>query len=451
MNTILSVLPPLLAIVLALATKNILLALFSGIVLSSIIVNGWGFIAPIVDDYLVSGVSGNADILIYMIMFGIFLAAIKHAGGYAAFAEAAGERINTPKKSKVLTWFLSCIVVNQTFGSLGIGSIMRPVTDKNKVPREKLGFILSSCSEPIAAIVPITIYILFFGGMASSILETDGSALFIQSIPYNFFCILCIIYALLSALEIIPDFGPMKKAEKRAKETGALVREGSSPMTTAELDEMEVAEGVKPDILCFILPFVALIGTVIIIYIMTSMFDLGPAILIGLVVALGYPVIRGYFKFTEIPGIVFQGAKSMVPVVVILGLAFGFGQAVSAVGFAAYVVGIASNLLTAKSLPVIVFLICCICSYATGSLVSACVILSPIALTLGASVGGNLPLVMAALVGGSTFGDCSSPLSDIVIESAMGAEVDVIDLGKAQFIPRMIVVALTCILCLIFA
>ena len=112
---------------------------------------------------------------------------------------------------------------------------------------------------------------------------------------------------------------------------------------------------------------------------------------------------------------------------------------------------VTQSLLTPKLLPAIVFLICCVGSYATGSLVSACVILSPIALTLGVSVGANLPLVMAALVGGSTFGDCSSALSDIVIESAMGAGVDVVDLGKAQLASRVVLALLTAALYLIIA
>ena len=141
----------------------------------------------------------------------------------------------------------------------------------------------------------------------------------------------------------------------------------------------------------------------------------------------------------------------MVTVSVILALAFGFGKAVEAVGFAAYVVEMTQGFLTPKLLPAAAFLICCVGSYATGSLVSACVILTPIAVSLAGSLGASLPLVVGALVGGSTFGDCTSPLSDIVIESAMGAGVDVMDLGKAQFLPRILLVLITTALYLIIA
>ncbi len=449
---LLSLLPPILTLVLALWTKNIVLALFCGITTCSVIVNGAGFIAPIMDTYILGGIQGNADIFLFMFLFGAFIAVIKRSGGFAAFSKFADSKFNSPRKSKFLTALLSGVVCNQSFGTIGVGAIMRPVTDKHKVSREKLGFILSSMAEPVCALIPITVYILFFGGMISAILPgTDGSQLYIQAIPYNFFCILSIVAGFLVALEIIPDFGYMRKCEKRARETGQLIREGSNPMETAELDEMQTPEGVEPDILCFLLPFVVFLGTIVVIYLQTGMLNLGPSILLGFLTAAAYPVARGYIKFSEITGLVFQGAKSMVTVSVILALAFGFGKAVEAVGFAAYVVEMTQGFLTPKLLPAAAFLICCVGSYATGSLVSACVILTPIAVSLAGSLGASLPLVVGALVGGSTFGDCTSPLSDIVIESAMGAGVDVMDLGKAQFLPRILLALITTALYLIIA
>jgi len=254
---------------------------------------------------------------------------------------------------------------------------------------------------------------------------------------------------LLCAIEIIPDFGFMKKCEDRARTTGQLIREGSNPMDTRELDEMKAPEGVKPDILAFVLPFIAFFGTIIYYYAGTGSFILTTPALVGMAVAIIYPMARGYIKFKDLGGIIFGGSKSMVGVVIILTLAFGFGRAMGAVGFASYIVQITQPMLTRAVLPAIVFLICCIGSYSTGSLVSACVILAPIALTLGTSMGANIPLIIAALVGGSTFGDCTSPLSDIVVESAMGASVDVVDLGRAQFMPKFIMAALTFILYLV--
>ena len=448
---LLSLIPPVLALFLALYTKNIMLALFTGIVSCSIIVNGWGFLPAIFDSYLMEGVGGNVDMFIYMFVFGAFIAAIKKGGGFAAFSDFAEKHFNTPKKSKFLTWLLSGIVVNQSLGTIGVGSIMRPITDRHKISREKLGYLLSTTAEPVTALVPITIYILFFGGMISSIVPgLNGQEEYVKAIPFNFFCIICLVVGLLTALEVIPDFGDMKKREKAARENGELIRPGSSPIETKELDEMQAPEGIKPDFLCFLLPFIAFFAGIIIIRIQTGMFSLGTPILVGFIVSIAYPIIRRYFKFSDVMDLLINGAKSMVPVCLILALAFGFGKSVAAVGFAAYIVEMTQSILTPAILPAVVFVICAVASYATGSLISACVILAPIAVTLAYSVDANLTLTIAALVGGSTFGDCSSPLSDIVIESAMGAGVDVMDLGKAQLLPRLILGVVTVALYLVF-
>ena len=422
--SILSLIPPVLTLVIALWSKNIMLALFLGIVSCSIYTGGLHFLMLVFDKYIYNGISSNVDMFIYMIVFGAFMVAVKRGGGFAAFSSFGDKHFDTPRKAKLITWLLSGIVINQGFGTIGVGAIMRPITDKQKVSREKLGYILSSTAEPVVALVPITIYILVFGGLISSVLpELDGQQVFVESIPYNFFCILSVLVGLLTAAELLPDFGFMKKREKAAKENGELIRPGSSPMETKELDDTESA--VKPDFLSFVLPFVVFFIAIIVIRIETGM-------------------------FSEVPGLIIDGAKSMVSVAVLLALAFGFGKAVADIGFADYIVSVSQNVLTPAILPAAVFLICAVASYATGSLISACFLLGPIALALVAAVGGNIPLVVAALVGGSTFGDVTSPLSDIVIESAMGAGVDTIDLGKAQLLPRVILALITTVLYVIF-
>jgi Na+/H+ antiporter NhaC len=429
--------------------KNIIVALFLGIVTCSIVINKLGFINPILTTYASQGIGGNLDMLIYVILFGIFMATIKRAGGFAAFTNFADRQLNNSRKTKFVTFLLSGIVLNQSIGTIGIGSVMRPLSDRHRISREKLGFILSSTAEPIAALVPITIYMLFFGGLISGILpDMDGGSAFVHSIPFNFFCIISLIFTLFSVLEIIPDFGYMRKCEKRAAE-GQLVREGSLPLDTRELDEMKAPEGVKPDILCFILPFVTLFITMIYYFVTTGIFVITTPCLVGLVIAILYPLIRGYITFRDLGDVIFGGAKSMVGVVIILSLAFTFGNAVGAVGFANYLVEIAGPIISPAVLPALVFLLCCVVSYVTGSLVSGAIVLAPIALTLGVSSGANLPLIIAALVGGSTFGDVSSPLSDIVVESAMGASVDVVELGKAQFPYKALMAVVSLILYLI--
>ena len=163
--SILSLIPPVLTLVIALWSKNIMLALFLGIVSCSIYTGGLHFLMLVFDKYIYNGISSNVDMFIYMIAFGAFMVAVKRGGGFAAFSSFGDKHFDTPRKAKLITWLLSGIVINQGFGTIGVGAIMRPITDKQKVSREKLGYILSSTAEPVVALVPITIYILVFGGL----------------------------------------------------------------------------------------------------------------------------------------------------------------------------------------------------------------------------------------------------------------------------------------------
>ena len=425
-------LPPLLALALALLTKNIIVSLLAGIVSCSVIVHGWGFFPPIIGTYMTEGIVSNLDIFIMLLIFGALLEAIKASGGFAAFTGVANKRIKTARGAKFTTWLLALILGDQAMSTVGVGSVMRPITDKHRVSHEKLGFILSSTGPAMCSMLPWTIFILFYSGMIQAVNpELDGFAEYIKLIPFNFYAIVSILVALLYSLEILPDFGYMKKREQRAKEAGELIRPGSNPLVPPENDMME--EDKKGDIVSFILPFAVSIATVLLMYKQTGMIVITTPFFLGLIVAYAYSIIRGYLKFSDIPGVLFKGAGSMIPIIVILALAFTFGKAVAAVGFSDAIVSIAQGLISPQILPALTFLVCGICAFATGSLVSGLVIFAPISIMLAGSLGANLTLTLAACLGGAMFGDQTSPLSDMVIEPALGAGVDVIDLAKAHF------------------
>jgi len=216
------------------------------------------------------GLGSHTDMFVMLFIFGPFLAAIKKAGGFEAFTGLAEKKVKNAKGAKMLTWLLGILSFSQSIGTIGVGSVMRSVTDRYKVPREKLGFILSSSAPAMCALVPFTIFILFYSGVISAAnSELNGVAEYIKAIPYNFYAILSIIVSFLFASEILPDIGYMKKCEIRAKETGQLIRPGSYPMDTKEIDEMQSDESQKPDIYCFILPFAAFIISVVWIYMQT--------------------------------------------------------------------------------------------------------------------------------------------------------------------------------------
>lgn len=449
MKEMLSILPPILTLIIALKSKNIIVALFTGIVTCSLIVNGIGFLDPIINDYMRQGITGNLDILIMLFIFGMFLTTIKHSGGFAAFISMSEDKIKTARSAKTFTWLLAAISSEGTMSTVGVGSIMRPITDKYKVSHEKLGYILSSTGPAMCAILPWTIYILFYSGLIQSVNpELNGISEFMKLIPFNFYAIGSVLIALLYCLEVIPDFGYMKKCEQRAQETGELIRPGSMPMGNSSFNST-TPEGVTPDIFSFILPFGVAIGSVLVIYIKTGMITITTPFFTGLLVGIIYAVIRGYIKIKDIPGILFEGSMGMVPIIVILTLAFTFGKAVTAAGFAEFIVNSTQGLIKPQLLPFLTCLICGICSFATGSLISGLVILAPISITLASAIDANMTLALAACLGGAMFGDQTSPLSDMVVEASMGADIDTMDLAKAHLPIKSIVFVVTCLIYLV--
>ncbi len=451
MEMILTVIPILLTLILALWTKNIMIALVCGVLSGSIIINGFGFIPPIFDSYIKAGVTGNFEVFIILFSLGPILCSIKRAGGFDALRNAAERKLQNAKQATLMTWCLTVfcgLMADQSLATMGVGQIMRPLTDEHKISREKLGFILTSAGPPMCSFMPYSVFLLFYSGVISGVNpELNGFTEYLKALPYNFYGFASILGALLIAAKIIPDFGPMKKCEQRAMETGAVIREGSHPIETAEIDGMTASESAKPEILTFLIPLLTIVGGVALTYFTTGMVSVSYPVAVGAVVALFYPAIRGFYSAEEIPGMIFAGIKSMVPVIFILILAFAFGQVVTAVGFADTVIALVSKInLDPRILPAIIFFCCCIVAYATGSLMTGTLVFAPIAVVLAMTMDANLSLVIAAALGGSMFGDQTSPLSDMCVQPSMGAGVDVVDLAKAQFVYKALFafVALIC-------
>lgn len=449
MEKLLCLVPPVLTLIIALKSKNIIAALFTGILSCSIVANGQNFLTPILGQYMTQAVGGNLDIFIMLFIFGGMMVVIKSGGGFYAFTRFAEARIRTARGAKFVTWLLALVLGDQAMSTIGVGSVMRPITDKYKVPREKLGFILSSTGPAMCAILPWTIFILFYSGMIQSVNpELNGVQEYMKLIPFNFYAFLSILAALLSALEILPDFGYMKKCEERARVTGELIRPGSQPIAGG-MEDMGAPAGVKPDIVSFLLPFGVAIGSVILLYVQTGQIVLTTSFLLGLLAVIVYGVLKKYFRVRDVSGMLFEGGINMVPVIIILTMALTFGKAVTDIGFAEFIVEVSEGLINPKVLPALTFLVCGICAFATGSLTSGLTILAPICIVLAGSMGANLTLTLAACLGGAMFGDQTSPLSDMVVEPSMGAGVDVVDLAKAHFPVKAGVAAATCLIYLV--
>lgn len=213
MNTFLSVVPPVMVIVLALWSKNVLASLFAGIILGSVILNGAGFIPPIVDQYFIQGIGSNGSILMCMMLLGIMLNFIKQGGGFKAFAMWSGRRIKSSRQTAVSVFFLSLFLgVAGSLGQISISRFMRPAIYKTKLPKEKSAFIVASVCSNTGTLLPFGLLLIFVSGLISS-LGMDGFAVYLSGWPYFFFAFISIIIAGLCAFGLFPDLGRMKQIE----------------------------------------------------------------------------------------------------------------------------------------------------------------------------------------------------------------------------------------------
>lgn len=436
MGTILSVIPPLLSIVLALWTKNVIVALFAGIVTGSIISNGVNFIPPIVDVYMTNGLKSNTNVLICMILIGIMLEFVRRSGGFKAFAEWCQKKVNTPKQTLVYTfWFSMLFSIATNLGSLTIPRVMKAPTLQNNMSEVKVPMICTSVINAMSSMLPITNYILFFSGLIVSAVPDqgfDGYSLFVQAIPFQFFAIVSIVTAGLYAYGLIPDIGFIKKANQGAKSEAAIEAAKKEALETLGGDE------IQSDIYALVIPFGCLVVAIPLFSFIAGKLVVTSGIFIGTLVSVLYGILRGRVKFSESMGAFGAGFRQVTMVFLILLFAFTFGQVVTEIGFSTYIIGLLGDNFSGAVIPMIAFLMCCLISYPTGSLSASAVIVFPLALPLALASNISIPLTIGACISGSHFGDLFSPVSDSVIlpSSAMG--IDPVDTSKALIPYRLV-------------
>lgn len=433
-----TVLPPILVIVIALVKKDVVASLLIGITAASVIANGLNFLAPIVDEYMLQGWQNNAQLLLTIVIVGVLMGQINACGGFGALSKAIEKRVTTRRGAKLLSWLL-CILcaTDDGMATVGAGTVARSITDHYRIPREKLAYIVSSTGSNFLSMMPYSMYILFGAGILSGFTGTDGYGVYLKSIPWNFFAIGSILAAGLFAAEILPDFGPMKKREARCMEPDFSYGEyGAVPL----LDTDQAPGG---DIGAFVIPIAAMLLVFFLSYLRTGTFQMASAALFGAVVAFVYPIIRGQMHFRDISGRVFSSFKSVAPMFMILLLAFTFASAVNDLGFGDYMVALLSGGIPRQFLPAAAFLLGGLVAYCTGSFASGVIIISPVMLPLAGALELSIPLVFAACMGGSQFGDQTSPVSDIFIMSSMASGVDVAQSAQV-LLPYKLILFLIC-------
>lgn len=412
-------LPPVLTILTALIGKDVIAALFFGAMLAALVGNGGMFIDILVNEYMIEGLTGNISILLMVILTGVFMEQLSRSGGFQALSYYVGKRVKSQRGAKLFAWIL-CIFCSTDDGmaTIGAGSIAVPVIDKYGVPRAKLAFILSSTGSNFISMMPYSMYIVFGCGLLAPYVSGDSMKIYYQGVGMNAYAILSIFTAFLMAAELLPDTRRMKEKSAKQAEECEDIEEGQKEA--------------KGSLLSLLLPMGVMILVLAITYGRTGGFQIHKAVLSGVVVSALYQLFSGKMKIRDISGSCFKGFQRVAPIFMILFMAFTFSKALADIGFSESIAVLLGDSIPGGIFPVCVFLVCCGVSYCTGSFASGMTIMVPLALPIAVSAGFSIPLVFAACMGGSQFGDQTSPVSDIFILSSMASGVDVIESARVQ-------------------
>ena len=439
-NTIWSLLPPVIAIALALITKEVYSSLFIGILVGGLLYSNFSFegtmnhvfsggiVASLSDSY-------NVGILIFLVVLGTIVCLMNKAGGSAAFGRWAQKNIKSRAGAQLASILLGCLIfIDDYFNCLTVGSVMRPITDKHHVSRAKLAYIIDATAAPVCIIAPISSWAAAVSGFAE---DGQGLNLFIRAIPYNYYALLTI-FMMVALVLLNVDFGPMARFERNAIEHNDLFS-GSNPyaMMDEEIDET------KGTVMDLVLPIVVLVICCVVGMIYSGGFFSGTDVVtafsnsdasvglmlgsaVGLAFALAYYAVRRSMTFKEMMGCLPDGFKAMVPAILILTFAWTLKSMTDSLGAALFVRDFVNSSAQGMQmfLPVIVFVVGCLLSFATGTSWGTFGILIPIVQNVFPMDNPLSIVCISACMAGAVCGDHCSPISDTTIMASAGAQCD---------------------------
>lgn len=470
-GTLWSLFPPVIAIGLALITKEVYSSLFVGILSGGIIyaaASGTGFegtFKAVVQDGLITNLSNayNVGILVFLVVLGIIVVLMNKAGGSRAYGEWAAAHIKGRRGVALSTFFLGVLIfVDDYFNCLTVGSVMRPITDKHNISRSKLAYLIDSTAAPICIIAPISSWAAAVSGTVEGV---NGISLFINTIPYNLYAFLTILMVIFISVSDT-DYGPMKIHEDNAKNGDIFTTKNN----TYEQDAQPVTE--RGRVIDLILPVAVLIVFCVVGMIYTGGFfsgtdfvtafancDAAYGLSLGsisaLIVIIAYYMLRRVLKFNECMDSIAAGFKQMVPAILILTFAWTLKTMTNHLEAGAFVSGVVQSA-TALSvlLPVILFVVAIGLAFATGTSWGTFGILIPIVTSVfeaelaNVSQTGEIPsmviICISACLAGAVCGDHCSPISDTTIMASTGAQCDHVNHVSTQ-LPYALTVAAVCV------
>ena len=440
-----SVFPAVVTLFLCFYTKNVILALFTGIVVGGLISAEYNILNSFFFPSLGSEKFAKI-LLVYLWALGGLIGIWNKNGGALYFAEWVGNRfVHNRKRAKLFAWFMG-IVFHQggTISTVLTGTTVKPVTDKEKVSHEELSYIVDSTASPIATLIPLNAWPAYIGSlvMLGSIHqyipnEEAGMMYFLRAIPYNFYAVFAILFTLLISIEKLPWMGKqMREAMSRVKSTGELDRPGAKPMLSKEIESSNIPEYYKPSIVDFVIPLGTLISVAIVPWILIGKLMIFEAFGLSVIAGILTSLIRG-MKLDDIFDGIIDGIKGVTVGAIILGLAVTLGNVTEHLGTSYYIIELSRDfiLLVPYILPPVLLFLCMFISFSIGSSWGTYAVVFPIAIPLAISINTDplyITLNFAAIMGGAVFGDQCSPISDTTILSAMVSGADLMDHVNTQ-------------------
>jgi Na+/H+ antiporter NhaC len=400
------------------------------------------------------------------VAIGVLVAFLQGSGAIALFRKRVSRRVTNQRQVGFLGWLLGLsIFFSDYFSPLFVGPVMRDMTDRFRISREKLAYICDSTSASVITLVPISSWAVYLGGLAITATSLEGReaalslfiravpfnlycillegreaalSLFIRAVPFNLYCILTVIMVLLIVLKVLPDFGPMRTAEDRTNSTGKVLRDGAVPMMGRELTELEATTSPRSNIvLNFLLPVTIIVVVNITTFIVTGSANVLGSFLLACAVLGAVMWLQRIDSVRGLAQTAMAGIKGVMPAVVILALAYCINHLSQELGTARYVVSVTESWMAPALVPTVAFVISAFISFATGTSWGTYAIMVPIALPLAVQFSGDVmstltAVTFAAVAGGGVFGDHCSPLSDTTVLSSLGSACDHIDHTRTQ-------------------
>ena len=463
-----SLVPPVVAIVLALITKEVYSSLFVGILVGAILYSGGNFevtVNQIFSGGMISVLSSssNVGILVFLVILGTMVCLMNRAGGSAAFGRWASKHIKTRVGAELATILLGVLIfIDDYFNCLTVGSVMRPITDQHNVSRAKLAYLIDATAAPICIIAPISSWAAAVSGFVPG---EDGMSVFVRAIPYNYYAILTIVM-MVSMVLMKEEFGSMGVHESNALK-GDLFTTAARPYASSEGEDPVNPRGKVMDLL---IPIISLVICCVIGMIYTGGFFSGTDFVtafsqsdasvglvlgsfFGLVITILLYMVRKVLPFRDCMACIPEGFKSMVPAILILTFAWTLKSMTDSLGAAEFVAELVKSSADGlvNMLPAIIFIVACFLAFATGTSWGTFGILIPIVVHVFENTPGNLMIIsISACMAGAVCGDHCSPISDTTIMASAGAQCDHVNHVSTQ-LPYAIVAAVVSFITYIFA